>query len=368
MGQEIIRITESDLHNIVRESVYQILEQKQSVNEGWKNWAMAGALGAASMFSNPQTANAQNYVFNSLKTPGEAVGEKIDELLLDANKPIKYNYELIKHRLSQHRENKYAKYTIWVKGSYTNKKKQRCNDVSVSMITIKGKDAERYRTIDGQIIHTLTNLYAKSLDEEFKLPNEEFQSCEGADYRLTNVPVATVSSNSGVRGGVYRRERVPQHLVYSLSEYSPTWKKIYNKVIEETGLKDGGTMYDLDYKLGIIDGKNRLFDDGIQSVVEEMPQFPGGSRAMSEYFEKETENNYPVVAEENGVQGRVVCEFVVETDGTISNVKVVKSVDPSLDVAAKRIVQRMPIWIPGKNNGKTVRCKYTVPVTFKLPQ
>ncbi len=75
---------------------------------------------------------------------------------------------------------------------------------------------------------------------------------------------------------------------------------------------------------------------------------------------------YPVVAEENGVQGRVVVTFVVERDGSITDVKVVKSVDPSLDKEAQRVVKSMPHWIPGKQNGSAVRVKYTVPVTFRL--
>ena len=99
-------------------------------------------------------------------------------------------------------------------------------------------------------------------------------------------------------------------------------------------------------------------------VVEEMPQFPGGSSAMFEYIAASLK--YPVKAEENGVQGRVVCSFVVDTDGSVSDVKVVKSVDPTLDKEAKRIIQGMPKWIPGKQGGAPVRVKYTVPVTFRL--
>lgn len=99
-------------------------------------------------------------------------------------------------------------------------------------------------------------------------------------------------------------------------------------------------------------------------VVEEMPQFPGGSSAMFQYISSSIK--YPVKAEENGIQGRVVCTFVVDTDGSISDVKVVKSVDPTLDKEAKRIVQEMPKWIPGKQGGALVRVKYTVPVTFRL--
>ena len=74
----------------------------------------------------------------------------------------------------------------------------------------------------------------------------------------------------------------------------------------------------------------------------------------------------PPAAEENGIQGRVVVQFVVEKDGSISNVNVVRSVDPSLDKEAIRVVKAMPRWIPGKQNGSPVRCKFTLPVSFKL--
>lgn len=105
--------------------------------------------------------------------------------------------------------------------------------------------------------------------------------------------------------------------------------------------------------------ETKVFD-----VVEEMPQFPGGQAALLEYLAKNIK--YPVVAEENGIQGKVIVTFVVERDGSITDVKVVKSVDPSLDKEAARVVKSMPKWQPGKQNGSAVRVKYTVPVQFRL--
>ena len=105
--------------------------------------------------------------------------------------------------------------------------------------------------------------------------------------------------------------------------------------------------------------ENKVFD-----VVEQMPSFPGGQAALMNYLNSNIK--YPVIAEENGIQGRVVVQFVVGKDGSISNVHVVKSVDPSLDKEAVRVVKSMPRWIPGKQNGSAVRVKYTLPVTFKL--
>lgn len=105
--------------------------------------------------------------------------------------------------------------------------------------------------------------------------------------------------------------------------------------------------------------ESRVFE-----VVEQMPQYPGGDAALTTFLAQHVK--YPAVAEENGIQGRVVCTFVVERDGSISDVRVVKSVDPSLDKEAVRVLKSMPRWVPGKQNGATVRVKYTMPVTFRL--
>ncbi|MBQ2225627.1 MAG: energy transducer TonB [Prevotella sp.] len=105
--------------------------------------------------------------------------------------------------------------------------------------------------------------------------------------------------------------------------------------------------------------ESKVFD-----VVEQMPSFPGGNGALLEYLASHVK--YPVVAQENGVQGRVIVSFVVERDGSITDVRVVRSVDPSLDREAARVVSSMPRWTPGKQNGSAVRVKYNVPVMFKL--
>jgi len=105
--------------------------------------------------------------------------------------------------------------------------------------------------------------------------------------------------------------------------------------------------------------ETKIFD-----VVEQMPHFNGGDAALMEYLHKNIK--YPVIAEENGIQGRVVTTFVVERDGSITDVKVIKSVDPSLDKEAVRVVKSMPKWVPGRQNGSPVRVKFTLPVTFRL--
>ena len=105
--------------------------------------------------------------------------------------------------------------------------------------------------------------------------------------------------------------------------------------------------------------ENKVFE-----IVEQQPLFPGGPAALMKYLSENTK--YPVVAQENGVQGRVTVQFVVEKDGSISDVHVLRGVDPSLDKEAVRVVKSMPRWTPGKQNGITVRVNYRVPVLFRL--
>jgi len=105
-------------------------------------------------------------------------------------------------------------------------------------------------------------------------------------------------------------------------------------------------------------------ENTVFEYVEQMPSFPGGDAALMRYLSKNIK--YPPLAEENGIQGRVICSFVVERDGSVSDIRIKRSVDPSLDKEAMRVVSAMPKWIPGRQNGQMVRVKYTLPVTFRL--
>ncbi|HCS88275.1 MAG TPA: energy transducer TonB [Bacteroidales bacterium] len=100
-------------------------------------------------------------------------------------------------------------------------------------------------------------------------------------------------------------------------------------------------------------------------IVEKMPEFPGGNERLFKYLSENLK--YPVIAQENGIQGRAICQFVVNRDGSIVDVEVVRSAgDASLDKEAVRVIKSMPKWTPGKQRGKAVRVKYTLPVSFKL--
>lgn len=110
--------------------------------------------------------------------------------------------------------------------------------------------------------------------------------------------------------------------------------------------------------------KHVVEETKIFTVVEQMPMYPGGDEALMGYLRDNIK--YPTVAAENGVQGRVVVGFVVERDGSITDVNILRGVDPSLDREAMRVVKSMPRWNPGKQNGSAVRVKYQVPVSFRL--
>ena len=102
----------------------------------------------------------------------------------------------------------------------------------------------------------------------------------------------------------------------------------------------------------------------IFTIVEEMPEFPGGMTKLAEYLAKNIK--YPQMARESGIQGRVFVQFVVEPDGSVSNVAVMRSLGGGCDEEAMRVVKSMPKWKPGKQRGKPVRVSYILPVNFKL--
>lgn len=105
--------------------------------------------------------------------------------------------------------------------------------------------------------------------------------------------------------------------------------------------------------------KEQVFD-----MVEQMPSFPGGNAELMSFIAKNLK--YPTIAQENGIQGRVTCQFVVGKDGQVRDVVVVRPLDPYCDKEAIRVIMAMPKWIPGKQNGKPVAVKYTVPIMFRL--
>jgi protein TonB len=107
-------------------------------------------------------------------------------------------------------------------------------------------------------------------------------------------------------------------------------------------------------------------EEEIFVAVEQQPEFPGGTEALMKWLASNV--RYPQMALENGISGRVIVKFVVEKDGSVSGVTLVRGVDKDLDREAIRVVKSMPKWQPGKNNGQAVRCYFNLPVNFKLAE
>lgn len=104
--------------------------------------------------------------------------------------------------------------------------------------------------------------------------------------------------------------------------------------------------------------------DNIYEVIDQMPQFPGGEQALLKYIGSNI--RYPIIAQENGVQGKVIVRFVVNKSGEVENAVVLKAVDESLDAEALRVINSLPDWIPGEQKGEKVSVYYTLPISFKL--
>ena len=110
--------------------------------------------------------------------------------------------------------------------------------------------------------------------------------------------------------------------------------------------------------------EEEVVEQEIFQIVEEMPAFPGGEQKLMEYVGKNIK--YPQIARESGIQGRVFVGFVVEPDGSVSNVKLLRGIGGGCDEEAMRVIKNMPKWIPGKQRGKAVRVSYQIPVMFRL--
>ena len=113
------------------------------------------------------------------------------------------------------------------------------------------------------------------------------------------------------------------------------------------------------------DKRDEVEENVVFKVVETMPSFPGGDAALMKFISDNV--RYPAIAQENGIQGRAICQFTVEKDGSITDIQIVRSAgDETLDKEAKRVIKSMPKWSPGKQRGKAVRVSYTIPINFRL--
>ncbi|MDR2913627.1 MAG: energy transducer TonB [Tannerella sp.] len=150
--------------------------------------------------------------------------------------------------------------------------------------------------------------------------------------------------------------------IKSQEELAESKVQISVATVEGTDDAHGIDIADLEqHKVIAEDAENKIFD-----LVEQQPEFPGGVDALMKFIRDNI--NYPTIAAENGIKGRVSLKFVVTKTGEIADVKVIRGVDPNLDKEAIRVLKSMPKWIPGKQNGKTVNVYFSLPVNFVLQQ
>ncbi|MDL2305195.1 TonB family protein [Bacteroides sp. OttesenSCG-928-D19] len=139
-----------------------------------------------------------------------------------------------------------------------------------------------------------------------------------------------------------------------------------NVEVEETVIlssEETGQAVEIKYVAPVVE-EEEPEEETIFEIVENMPEFPGGYAALMQYLNKNIK--YPTIAQENGTQGRVIIQFVVNRDGSVVDPVVMRGVDPYLDKEALRVISGMPKWNPGQQRGKPVRVKFTVPVQFRL--
>ena len=215
---------------------------------------------------------------------------------------------------------------------------------------------EAHRTVENTQIVEVTNLGDKK--KEVKVERKEEIKLE--PERIVEKVKSSIKFTAPV---IKKDQLVNEEEVIKLDEIENSNKAIGAFTVEGND-EVGGEVLKVKEEIAQPEPPKHEEDNKVFEVVEQMPSFPGGYAALMQWLGSNMK--YPTIAAENNVQGRVIVQFVVEKDGSITDVHVAKSVDPSLDKEASRVVKAMPKWIPGKQNSSPVRVRFTVPVTFKL--
>lgn len=212
-----------------------------------------------------------------------------------------------------------------------------------------------------QNVATISNNFnVLPLKKRIQMMNKRRTKSIGKAKYLLSIPLVAallvVSNIESVARSIVSEPQVTQKTV------TPVRKKVAVRKKHVNAVKRLKTAENTTQKQNQL--KDIISEDGVYEVVEQMPEFPGGVTSLMSYLN--TNTKYPAKALENGIQGTVVVQFVVDKDGSIIAPKIVRSVDPSLDEEALRVVKSMPKWKPGKQNGKNVKVKYNIPASFKL--
>ncbi len=258
-----------------------------------------------------------------------------------------------------------------------------CADISIKddYLKITRNRGLLYDKTNGKVLE-LTDVLTSSAIKKYELPQKPVDvSIKLKDDSLIltnyekqpyNTVVLNVNTNkedftSGFNNMLSEGE-TPALKVKRLQALADKYKMLKNKIelcqAAVNRMKNNQNMVDGEVLVAKEVITREVEEEIVFDVVEQNPEFPGGPQALFTWLSQNIK--YPAIAEENGVQGVVIVRYAVERDGSITDVKVMKSVDPSLDKEAVRVVKSMPRWIPGKQKGETVRVRRTVPVTFRL--
>ena len=211
------------------------------------------------------------------------------------------------------------------------------------------------------IYPTDANLSAKLAQDGYLIGKVIDDNGPVAEARISVINLNGMVSYSSLTdqdGNFILREYNPEYMIRIIKTGYKEFKGIINSdnpVVSLTKLKDNSNASK--------DG-NSQFEEALEIAADELPEFPGGTVSLLEYLRKNIK--YPAVCRENNVQGRVIVSFTIDTDGSITDAEVVRSVDPLLDAEALRTISLMPAWKPGKKDGNIVKVRYSVPINFRL--
>ncbi|MGE4587365.1 MAG: energy transducer TonB [Mangrovibacterium sp.] len=222
-----------------------------------------------------------------------------------------------------------------------------------------GADLERYHNlfVELGLIVALAIIYAAL---EWKTPVHQVTPLGEVNYQEIESELIPVTRPEEVRPP---EPPPPQKVVEILHIVSNDVELEEELVIADTEA-DQETMIDITPVINFGRKEEKEDDSPIFYIVEEMPEFPGGELALRRFISNAI--RYPVIAQENGIQGKVYVSFVVGKDGKVSDAQVIRGVDPSLDKEALRVVNSLPRWKPGKQRGEPVRVSFSVPISFVL--
>lgn len=210
-----------------------------------------------------------------------------------------------------------------------------------------------------EVKETITEVTTLSQLEEPEVKQEEFKKVEAIAP-----PPPALRSSIKFTAPVIKKDEEVRDMDELKSQGELTGTNVAISIADVKGNDEVNGQDIADLKQIVTQEAPKEVEEKVYERVEQMPSFPGGNEALMQHIAQNLK--YPVVSQENGVQGRVICQFVVAKDGSIQNVRVVRSLDPHCDKEAIRVLESLPKWIPGKQNGRAVQVLFTVPIMFKL--